>query len=185
MGPGDRRGETADAVRSVKGRRRGKASAAGGRDELHGDADDLDAQLALDSGQVVASDGREQRITQLAGHVLHASFGMQDVNMAREIGIEPAGAASLVRRDSPEQSAASEGVERVVDGGETDLAAAPVDEGMEFLGGGVGIERGEGGVDEVALSRVAKAAFAEEFANRRGPVRSGDVGRAGLHGSIP
>jgi hypothetical protein len=142
--------------------------------DLNGQAGNFDAHAALEIRDGTGGNAGKELTAQVVGNIVNAAVWSGEVNVVGGVGIEAARTRTARRGDAADQSNFGERVERVVDGGEAQ--AIFLDAVEEFVSGRMRLGRGEGLVEDFALTRAAKAVLFEKGADM-GLVQHGELWR--------
>lgn len=148
----------------------------GAGDELDAHAVDGDAEAGFELGEELGGESLHELFVEVRREVGDAAVVGDEVGVAGDIGVVSAGSLGVAGGEAVDEPAGGEGVEGVVDGGEADAGVGGVEDGVEFLGRGVGGGGGEGLVDEFALARAAEPGLLDAA------LAIGDRGVAGFVG---
>jgi hypothetical protein len=154
------------------------------------------AEPASISSSTDCGDAGRDLVVEIVREIEDPAVLEHDVGVVAHVGIEPARARPAGGGEPAAEALLGERLERVVDGREAEPAVGVLHGDVEFLGRGVGLRGGEGGVDLLALAGAAEAVLAEERAEiiggrvrvtvpretRRGTIRRDSLGVAGGNG---
>lgn len=134
-------------------------------DEFDGDASDAGADEGLDFLADIGGEGGDDSMAEIGGEVDDLAVGHDAVSVVVDDGVVAAWAVGDCGGDLPAEAVGEEEVEGVVDGGEAQGGVVIADDAKEFVGGGVSVGCGEGGIDQLTLAGAANMVAAEEVAD--------------------